>query len=195
MAKVSLEGAGRFSYHYPRLVVVVTSHAKEKDNAMTAAWHSPISIKPPLYGVAISPRRSTYELILEGKEFGVNFMPFEKAELLALLGGSKGKKIDKFARFHIIEEKALKTKVPLSEDAYAAYECKLIDHKVYGDHEWIVGEIVATHILEEAFTSGGVLDVARFNPTLYLGGEFYLSTLKGTLRRPDFQVYGGRGGD
>jgi flavin reductase (DIM6/NTAB) family NADH-FMN oxidoreductase RutF len=194
MAKVRLEGAGRFSYHYPRLVVIVTSHAKEKDNAMTAAWHSPISIKPPLYGVAISPRRSTYELILEGKEFGVNFLPFEKAELMALVGGSRGKEVDKFARFHITKEKALKTRVPLLEDAYAAYECKLIDHKVYGDHEWMVGEIVATHILEEAFTSDWVLDVAQFNPALYLSGEFYLTTLKDTLQRLDRQVYGRRRG-
>ena len=195
MAKISIEGAGRFSYQYPRLVVIVTSHAKGKDNAMTAAWHSPISIKPPLYGIAISPRRSTYELILEGKEFGVNFLPFEKAELMASLGGSRGKEIDKFERFHIAREKALKTRVPLLEDAYAAYECKLIDHKVYGDHEWIVGEIVATHILEEAFTADGVFDVARFNPPLYLSGEFYLTTLKDTLKRLDRQVYGRHSGD
>jgi flavin reductase (DIM6/NTAB) family NADH-FMN oxidoreductase RutF len=195
MAKISIEGAGRFSYQYPRLVVIVTSHAKGKDNAMTAAWHSPISIKPPLYGIAISPRRSTYELILEGKEFGVNFLPFEKAELMASLGGSRGKEIDKFERFHIAREKALKTRVPLLEDAYAAYECKLIDHEVYGDHEWIVGEIVATHILEEAFTADGVLDVARFNPPLYLSGEFYLTTLKDTLKRLDRQVYRRHSGD
>jgi flavin reductase (DIM6/NTAB) family NADH-FMN oxidoreductase RutF len=162
---------------------------------MTAAWHSPLSIKPPLYGIAISPRRSTYELILEGKEFGVNFLPFEKAELMASLGGSRGKEIEKFERFHIAREKALKTRVPLLEAAYAAYECKLIDHKVYGDHEWIVGQIVATHILEEAFTSDGVLDVARFNPALYLSGEFYLTTQKDTLQRLDRQVYGRRSGD
>lgn len=159
---------------------------------MTVAWHSPISVTPPLYGIAITSRRSTYELILEGGEFGVNFLPFGKAELMASVGGSKGKDMDKFESFHIARDKALKTSVPLLKDAYAAYECKLIDHKAYGDHEWLVGEIVAAHILEEAFTPEGVLDVARFDPALYLGGESYLTTSKGTLKRLDRQVYGRR---
>ena len=192
MAKVSMEGAGQFSYQYPRLVVIVTSQARGKENAMTVAWHSPISIRPPLYGIAVTPQRSSYELILEGKEFGVNFLPFEKAELMASVGGSRGKEIDKFERFHIPKEKALKTAVPLLKDAYLAYECRLIDHKAYGDHEWLVGEILATHILEEAFTSQGVLDVARFNPALYLSGEFYITTRGETLQHLDRRVYGRR---
>jgi flavin reductase (DIM6/NTAB) family NADH-FMN oxidoreductase RutF len=192
MAKVSMEGAGQFSYQYPRLVVIVTSQARGKENAMTVAWHSPISLRPPLYGIAVTPQRSSYELILEGKEFGVNFIPFEKAELMASVGGSRGKEIDKFERFHIPKEKALKTAVPLLKDAYLAYECRLIDHKAYGDHEWLVGEILATHILEEAFTSQGVLDVARFNPALYLSGEFYITTRRETLQHLDRRVYGRR---
>ena len=60
-----------------------------------------------------------------------------------------------------------------------------MDHKTCGDHEWLVGEIVATHILEEAFTSEGLLDVSRFNPALYLGGDVYLTTLKDTMKHLD----------
>ena len=194
MAKQNFEGTGRFSYHYPRLVVIVTSHARGKDNAMTVAWHSPISLKPPLYGIAITSHRSSYELILESREFGVNFLSFKDAEIMASVGGSRGKEIDKFEKFNITREKAMKTNVPLLKEAYASFECKLIDNKAYGDHEWLVGEIVATHILEEAFTSEGVLDVARFDPALYLSGEFYLTTSKGTLKRLDRKEYGRRYG-
>ena len=194
MAKQNFDGAGRFSYHYPRLVVIVTSHARGKDNAMAVAWHSPMSVNPPLYGIAITSSRSTYELIVESKEFGVNFLTFEGVELMASVGGSKGKDIDKFEKFHIARDKAQKTTVPLLKDAYAAFECKLIDNKAYGDHEWLVGEIIATHILEEAFTPEGVLDVARFDPALYLSGEFYLTTSKGTLKRLDRKEYGRRYG-
>jgi len=194
VVKESIEGAGRFSYQYPRLVVVVTSHARGRDNAMAVAWHSPVSVKPPLYGIAITPGRSSYELILESKEFGVNFLPFEKAELMASVGGSKGKEIDKFEKFHIGKDKGRKTSIPLLTDAYAAYECNLIDHKAYGDHEWLVGEIVATHVLEEAFTPEGVLDVAKFNPSLYLSGDYYLTTIKDSPKRLDRKIYGRRDG-
>jgi flavin reductase (DIM6/NTAB) family NADH-FMN oxidoreductase RutF len=192
MTKVSVGKAGQFSYHYPQLAVIVTTHARGKDNAMTVAWHAPISVAPPLYGIAISPRRFTYQLILESKEFGINFMPFEAAELLTSVGGSKGAEIDKFERFHISKEKLLQTKVPVLADAYACYECKLVDHKTYGDHEWVVGEIVATHFSKEAFTTEGTLDIARINPALYLGAELYLTTLKDSIRRLDRQTYGRR---
>ncbi len=190
MSRTGFEGPGRFSYHYPRLVVMVTSHVAGQDGVMTAAWHAPVSLRPPLYGISISPTRHTYDLILQGGEFGVNFLPFERAELLAGVGGTKGKEVDKFDRFGIAKEKALRTSVPLLEDAYAAYECRLADHRSYGDHVWVIGEVVATHIVEEAFDEYGVLDVARFSPALYLGGENYVTALKDSVRYLDRRAYG-----
>lgn len=48
MAKVSMEGAGKFSHHYPKVATIVTVHAGGKDNAMAVAWHSSISANPPI---------------------------------------------------------------------------------------------------------------------------------------------------
>ena len=192
MGKQIIEGAGRFYYQYPRLAVIVTSHSSGKDNAMAVAWHSPLSMKPPLYGVAITSSRATYDYICEGKGFGVNFLPVEKAEHIAAVGGSKGKDIEKFERFGIAKERGVKTYVPLIKDAYAAYECKLVESKTYGDHEWIVGEIVVTHVLEDAYNSQGLLDVAKYGPSLYLGGDVYLTTSGETMKHLDRKVYGGR---
>jgi flavin reductase (DIM6/NTAB) family NADH-FMN oxidoreductase RutF len=76
----------------------------------------------------------------------------------------------------------LKTTAPILKDAYAAYECKLVDSKPYGDHIWIVGEIVAVHFLEKAFTLGEVLDLDKIKPLLYLGSDFYASTDKNSVR-------------
>lgn len=172
------------------MAVVVTARARGRDNAMAVAWHSSISIKPPLYGVALHPKRFTCQLILESKEFGINFLPFEEAELIASVGGSKGEEVDKFQRFGITKDEPLKTAVPILERAYAAYECKLIDHRTYGDHEWLVGEIVAVHSLEEAFTLEGALDWNRISPVLYLGAELYSPIAKDALRHLDRQLYG-----
>ena len=83
MTKAIRDGAGKFSYHYPFHATIVTSHSKGKDNAMAVAWHAPISMNPPLYGVSISPRRFTLAQILESKAFAVNFMPLRYAELIA----------------------------------------------------------------------------------------------------------------
>ena len=59
MAKVISEGIGTFSQHYPRVAAIVTAQAKGKANAMAVAWHSVISVKPPLYGVLIAPMPET----------------------------------------------------------------------------------------------------------------------------------------
>jgi len=149
---------------------------------MTAAWHSVISVKPPLYGVAITTKRFTYQLITESQEFGINFIPSEKAGLAAAIGGTSGKQMDKFERFDIEKEKPLMTTVPVLKDAYAAYECKLVDSKPYGDHIWVVGEIVAVHFLEEAFTADDIVDLDKMKPLLYIGSDRYVSADKNSVR-------------
>ena len=192
MVKVSMEGAGKFSHHYPKVATIVTVHAGGKDNAMAVAWHSSISANPPMYGVSIAPKRFTMELMLEAKEFGVNFMPIEKAELVASVGGISGREVDKFQRWGIEKDKPLKTSVPILRDAYACYECKLVDHITYGDHVWVVGEILATHFEEELFTEGQALNLERVSPALFMGNELYTIPAKDNIRHLDRKVYGKR---
>jgi len=190
MTKVISEGIGTFSQHYPRVATIVTAQAKGKANAMAVAWHLVISVNPPLYGVSIAPKRFTYELIADSKEFGVNFLPFEMAELVASVGGSSGREIDKFQKFNIALDKPVKTAVPILKDAYAAYECKLVDDKLYGDHRLLVGEIVAVHWLEEALTPEGTLNLDEISPVLFLGRDVYLTTARDKVRHLDRKVYG-----
>jgi flavin reductase (DIM6/NTAB) family NADH-FMN oxidoreductase RutF len=182
MPKIVTEDIGKFGQHYPKIAVIVTASVRGRDDAMTAAWHSSISFKPPLYGIAIAPKRFTYQLITESREFGINFITAKKASVAAAIGGTSGQQMNKFERFNIQKEKPLKTTAPILKDAYAAYECKLVDSKPYGDHIWIVGEIVAVHFLEEAFTPAEILDLGKIKPLLYLGSDFYASTDKNSLK-------------
>ncbi len=185
MKKTVSDNAGAFYQHYPRVAVVVTASAGGRDNAMSIAWHTSISKNPPLYGVAVSPGHFTYKLIAESRQFGVNFLPDDKAELVAALGGSKGREMDKFSAFSIEKDDAKKINVPILKDAYAAFECKLVDDRLYGDHKLLVGEVVAVHYAEEAFMQNGVLDIEKVSPTLYIGGEIYLDTRECMVRRLD----------
>jgi len=72
MLKIVTKNVTKCSHHYPKTAAIVTASAQGKDNAMTAAWHSPISLQPPLYGVSISPNRFTHHLIAKSEEFGIN---------------------------------------------------------------------------------------------------------------------------
>ena len=190
MAKVINEDTGAYYHHYPRVAAIVTAQAGGKENAMAVAWHAPISFSPPLYGIALSAKRFTYKLIAESKEFGVNFLPFDEAELVAAVGGSSGQEVDKFSRFNIEKDKPVKTKVPILKAAYAAYECRVVDEGLYGDHRLVVGEIVAVHLLEEAFSSEGTLDISKASPALYIGGERYVTASCEAIKHLDRKVYG-----
>ena len=175
MKKTVSENVGAYYHHYPRVAVVVTASAAGKDNAASIAWHTSVSKTPPLFCVSVAAGHYTYELIAKSKEFGVNFLPDEKAELVAAIGGSKGREINKFQTFGIETDAPLKTSVPVLSDAYAVYECKLVDDRAYGDHRLLVGEVVAVHCAEEAFAEKGALDTAKVSPTVYMGSELYLN--------------------
>ena len=181
MGKVCIEGVGKFYQHYPAVAAVVTARVGEKANGMAAAWHSSLSFNPPLYGVAISPKRFTHDLILEAGEFGVNFLPFERAEIVAAVGGSTGREVDKFEAFNIAEERPVLTSVPIIAEAYAAYECKLVSHHTFGDHTWFVGEIVMVHLVEGALTDEGMLDLSSVKPAMYLGADRYVTAWRESL--------------
>jgi len=178
MAKVRKEGAGEFYHFYPKLATVVTVRAGEKRNAMAVAWGSPISFEPPLYGVSISPKRYTHGLILEAEEFAVNFLPIEARELIAAVGRTSGREFDKFEKFGIEVEEPLKLRSPILKAAYAAYECKLVERRTWGDHDWFVGEVVAVHYEEGAFTKEELINLDQVTPALYLGGDLYLEAAK-----------------
>lgn len=183
MPMIRTEHAGGFYHFYPKLATVVTVRAGEKRNALAIAWGCPVSREPPIYGVSISPKRYSHGLILEAGEFAVNFLPLEARELIAAVGRTSGWELDKFERFEIEVEQPLKLSAPIIGQAYAAYECKLLEHRTWGDHDWFVGRIVAVHQEEEAFSSEGMVEFDRVSPALYLGSDFYLEMERRAIHR------------
>lgn len=179
--RVTSEEPGAIFQHRPVVATIVTAHARGQDNALAIGLHTLISHNPPICGIAVMPEKYTYELIVESREFGVNYMPFEEVKLVCAVGTSTGRKIDKFQKFNISKDKPVRTGVPILEKAYAAYECKLIDDTGYGSHRWLVGDIVALHWLKEVYTPENILDLNKVSPILFLGRNLYLTTSKDTV--------------
>jgi len=173
LTKKIMDGAGKFTRHYPANVAIVTTRTEKEQDAMAAAWHSNVSFNPPLLGVSISPKRHTYELITESKRFAMNYVPKEKAAISAQTGGVSGKDVDKFDMFGLLLEEESKLDLPILKDAYAAYECKLHSQYMIGDHEWFVGEVLFTHYDDEVFNEDQMLLTDKVSPTMYLGFDKY----------------------
>ena len=188
MEKTYIDGAGEFYSYYPELVVVVTARYDDRENAMTATWHSPISFSPALYGIFISPKRFTHQLITGSREFCLNFITFEKAEIAARIGGVKGAKIDKLSLLNIKTEKGVKVGAPILKDAYVSLECRVTDRRPYGDHDLFVGEVLITHFIKDLFSLQGIIDFKKVTPALYAGADNYMSVDPGTLQFIDRAV-------
>lgn len=164
-----------FCHSYPATVAIVLVKHGEKLNAMAAAWHMPVSFKPPLYAVSISPKRFTHDMIVKTKEFSVNFLTVTDAGLIHRLGHTSGGTLDKFKKYGIKTEPSTRIESPIMKQAFAAYECRLFESRPAGDHTVFIGEIVAIHSEDENFTTNGLIRLDRTEPAMYIGDDNYVT--------------------
>lgn len=178
---------GSCYFYYPHLVCVVgvRDEAKNTTNFAPAAWTTPLSSDPPLFGVCLSPTTHSHQLVLKTGEFTVNFLRREHAALADSLGRMSGRLIDKVKALDLQLEPSDSMTTPTLAAAYIAAECMLLERHHVGDQTLFVGEVQRIHAAEDAFDADGVLRIARFSPLLYLGGNRYASTDAGSEVRPE----------
>lgn len=155
-------------------VLLVTSAVEDRNNIMTLAWHTPISSKPPLVGIAVASTHFTAELIVESKEFVLNI---PGAGLLPQVGKSgqvSGRDIDKFREIKITAAPSRVVHAPAVQECLGHVECRVVEEHLVGDHTFFVGEIVAASAREDLFGGGRWKERALL--LHHLGGEqYYLS--------------------
>ncbi|MGX4586604.1 flavin reductase family protein [Paenibacillus chitinolyticus] len=160
-------------YSYPGMVAVVTSRYGGRQNVMASGWHTYIGSSPGIYGISLRKETHTYTLIEKSGVFGVHFLPGSKSELIQAVGTFSGRDMDKYKEFGIAYDNGLLADIPVLRDAYYAYECRVMDIRTYGDHEWIAGEILQRYKDEEMFLDNGLPDLGKLQIPLYMGRSTY----------------------
>lgn len=168
---INTEELSKFYYFFPQTVAIIGAGT----NIMPAAWHTPISAQPPLYGILISPKRYTYTLLIKERGFTINFLEFDKASLIAKLGSTSGRDINKLREFKIAYSVGKRVPGVIMSDAYAAYECEKFSSAEYGDHFLFVGRVILIHYRKDVLTNGRLVTVEKVSPTLYFGKDRYLT--------------------
>ena len=160
----------RFFGYYPGTVAVITSAHEGRRNVMSAGWHTALSKEPALYGVALGRTRFTHALVVASGVFAVHFLPFERADAIAGVGSVSGRDgLDKFARFGLEASAGSVLDVPILHDAYVAYECRVRSIHEAGDHDFVVGEVVALHHRPDAFDERHLLDAEHARAAVFYG--------------------------
>jgi flavin reductase (DIM6/NTAB) family NADH-FMN oxidoreductase RutF len=172
----------KFQYFYPYTVALVGAQSEGQVNFMSCAWHTALSVDPPLFGVLIAKTRLTHRIISEAKEFTVNFISFERVKLSAQLGRRSGRDMNKVREFGVKLAPSQVIASPRIQEAYVAFECRLAKVQAYGDHDLFVGEVLAVHEEPDCFDASGILNPSKVLPLLYLGNDFYITIDPGTFK-------------
>ncbi len=176
---------------YPGMVVLLTSKYEDKHNIMAAGFNTTVGYAPLIFGVSLRKEAYSYDLIMNSGSFGINFVPAHLAELIQIVGTRSGRDIDKFAEYNIEYDNGLKLNVPILKEAYFAYECKVIDTRNYGSHDFVAGEVQTIYKDEEKFIEIDGWTMPNMNNLevpLYLGRSVY-ATFNGDSEQKDYLKY------
>ena len=128
---------GRFATE----VTVVTTGQGEQQRGMTASSFQSLSVDPPLVMFYAKNESSTLQAIRDNQTFAVNVLSSEQKEAcFAFAGKVEG---DKFANRSLQPGPA--TGAPLLPDSLAQFECKVWNIVPGGDHQIVIGEVLALH--------------------------------------------------
>jgi len=154
-------------------VTLVTSRWHGKDNVMPAAFVTPLSIEPPLVGVAIGPGRHSYDMIRYSEQFALSIPGRRLLHHVQYLGSVSGRDVDKFELTKLPTFKALRVDAPLIEGCVGYIECGLVDALRTGDHMLLVGQVLAASADAEAFDKTWLLEDDDEKPLHHLGANHY----------------------
>lgn len=145
----------------PGPVVLVTTAHRGRANVMTLSWLTMMDFEPPLVGMVLSDRNFSFAALKATRQCVINIPTVELGAQVVGCGNTTGRKVDKFAAFHLTAAPARHVAPPLVEECYANLECRVTDARMATKYNFFVLEVLKAWI-----------DPARRNPrTLHHLGQ------------------------
>lgn len=172
--KIEAEDARRLLGGAP--VLLISSKWRAVMNVLPVAWAMPLSLTPPLVGIAVHTSRHSHDVIRYGEEFAINIPSRVLLNHTQWLGTVSGLEMDKLEVSRLPHFNAREIDSPLLEGCVGWIECTVFDSYTTGDHTLYVGKVVACQIDTDAFDTERMtwaLDDDEYKPLHYLGGRTY----------------------
>lgn len=154
-------------------VALVTTAWHGNQNVMPAIFVTPLSIDPPLIGLAVHPARHTHDMIRFSEEFALNIPTRRLLHHVQYLGSVSGAELNKLELTRLPTFRARKVAAPLLEGCVGWIECGVEDAYTIGDHTLFVGKVAAVQAEQDAFDGTWLLADPEERPLHYLGVNFY----------------------
>lgn len=173
MPKVKLEKPTiRCFFPWP-IVLVSCGGGDSNPNIITIGASSICSANPPTVGVAIGVRQYSLGLINATKDFGVNLPGADQLREADYCGCVSGRTVNKFERLGWTPQESSIIRSPLILECPVSLECRLRHTVNLGDHDWLIGEIVAVHVADDILDESGQLTPAKTHPIFSFWGEYW----------------------
>ena len=130
----------------PGPVVLLTTSRNGRANVMTQSWHTMLEFEPPLVGLVISNRNDSFNALRATKECVINIPTAKLAKAVVGCGNTSGRKVDKFARFHLTPVAASLVAPPLIDECYANLECRVVDVRLVEEYCFFIVRVVKAWI-------------------------------------------------
>lgn len=140
-------------------VYVIATRRGRQTSAMTAAWVTRASERPPCLAVAIRGDRYTHNLIVESATFALSILRDDQVDVATHFSETSSEYYDKLLG---IPYGLTPGGSPHLLDCIAYLDCRVLDTARAGDHTLIIGEVTAG----ESLGSGYPL---LYDPTEYEG--------------------------
>ena len=179
MTKRALEVRQAHRLLSPGPVTLLSSQYRGQPNIMTVAWAAPVSLDPPLVGVAIQPTRLTHEFVSKSEQFALNVPRIDLLGPVHQCGMISGRDGDKFEAAGLTPAVAVEIDPPLVEECVGHLECGVVERIRLGDHDFFIGQVLALSAEEVAFDDAWRADEEGGQTLHHLGGNLYASLAKG----------------
>jgi flavin reductase (DIM6/NTAB) family NADH-FMN oxidoreductase RutF len=155
MNKSPVDLASAYRLLNPGPVVIVSVAAGERDNLFTVTWNMPAAKDPPAVVLLSGRGHFSLPFIERTGEFAINVPDVSLADAVYGCGTTSGRAVtDKFGRFGLTRQPAMKIGAPLVAEAVANLECRVeVIHDVLGS-ALIVARVVAAQACNEHVIDG-----------------------------------------
>jgi flavin reductase (DIM6/NTAB) family NADH-FMN oxidoreductase RutF len=130
----------------PSGLFIVTARQGDQETGLLASWVQQCSFEPPQLTLAVRHGRGVNDWLTDGAPFTVNILTEEQTDMIAQFGRGFGPGESPFDGVDIDRPGGA---APVLTEALAWLECRVAGRLQAGDHDVIVGTVVAGGVLHE----------------------------------------------
>ena len=156
---------------YPTPVLVVgSSGADGKANAMTAAWGGVACSKPPCVCVSLRAATASHGNIMARKAFTISLPGEANAAQADYFGTVSGRDHDKFADIGVTAVRSELVDAPYVGEFPLVLECKVVAVHELGLHTQFIGEVIDVKAEDTVLAADGGIGLELLRPIFFAMG-------------------------